>query len=471
MKKIFSAIAVSVALLSICLVAGGGLYVDGEPISAGNLTAILTMSDTVEFGHAGQDGQVLIYSEQGATDYKVSLNPNATMTSSADFYLPADEPAAQSLLSVSSGGVMSWASDSADIAAAVDDETGNGVLVFNNSPTFTDDVQLGADGASGELKVFSEQGGTDYTASLFANTAMTSDALFYLPADEPAGTYLLTMTTGGVIDYDSSTYLTAEADDIDDVCERGAATDVEANFQVGIVVGEAATTTGTIKFEGATSGETLLTAADAAGSGTLTLPITTGTIVCTGDTGTVTASMIQAAAADLGAADVEIDLGNTNGSYVTNITTDGNVTADETRAEPIIGGGSGAFAGIRAITETVTISVGDGADPVVETSGNLAPANSLLLGATSRVTQAPGGGATMIDIGVTGSGNLDSLVDGMSTVLDTTATTPADGDGTQMPLTNAADATLTVTTDADVTVSDMIIKVTVWYLVFSAQTS
>ena len=59
-------------------------------------------------GIAGTDGKITIYSEQGATDYSVSLNPNATMTSAANFYLPADEPAATYPLTVTSGGVMGY---------------------------------------------------------------------------------------------------------------------------------------------------------------------------------------------------------------------------------------------------------------------------------------------------------------------------------------------------------------------------
>jgi hypothetical protein len=60
-------------------------------------------------------------------------------------------------------------------------------------------IQSGLAGTSGQLKLYSEQGGTDYTATLNPNSAMTSGANFYLPADEPAATYLLNMTSGGVL--------------------------------------------------------------------------------------------------------------------------------------------------------------------------------------------------------------------------------------------------------------------------------
>jgi len=139
--------------------------------------------------------------------------------------------------------------------------------------------------------------------------------------------------------------------------------------------------------------------------------------------------------------------------------------------EQSIGAGKGGFCGIKSITEEVTIAVAEGATPVVLTAGNLAPANSLIFGAVARITDAPGGGATTVDIGVTGSGNLDTLVDGMSTALNTTATTAADGDGTQLPLMNAAAATLTLTTDADVTGDEMKVRVAVFYMEFTPFTS
>lgn len=126
--------------------------------------------------------------------------------------------------------------------------------------------------------------------------------------------------------------------------------------------------------------------------------------------------------------------------------------------------------GLRHISENVTIPVGSGATPVVETTGDLAPAGSLIMGITARVVTAPGGGATTLDIGITGSGNLDALVDGMSTVATTTATSPINNDGTQLPIVNDTASTLTLTTDSDVTVSDMLVRIGVFYFDFTAQT-
>lgn len=62
----------------------------------------------IYLGLAGLDGKINIYSEQGATDYLATLNPNSTMTSAANFFLPADEPASTLPMTMSSGGIMAF---------------------------------------------------------------------------------------------------------------------------------------------------------------------------------------------------------------------------------------------------------------------------------------------------------------------------------------------------------------------------
>ncbi len=59
----------------------------------------------------------------------------------------------------------------------------------------------------------------------------------------------------------------------------------------------------------------------------LTGPITSVGNATTITAGSVKANMLQASAADLGAADVTVNFGNTNGAYNTNITTDGTLAA------------------------------------------------------------------------------------------------------------------------------------------------
>jgi hypothetical protein len=137
-----------------------------------------------------------------------------------------------------------------------------------------------------------------------------------------------------------------------------------------------------------------------------------------------------------------------------------------------IGGGKGSYLGIKSITEEVTISVGTGSTGVA-TSGNLAPANSIIFGATARITQDAGSGALAVDIGVTGSGNQDELIDALDvTTLGNTGSSPAGNDGTQLPIaTGSSDTTLTLTTDFDVGTSDLKVRVVVFYCQFTAPTS
>jgi hypothetical protein len=117
------------------------------------------------------------------------------------------------------------------------------------------------------------------------------------------------------------------------------------------------------------------------------------------------------------------------------------------------------------IAEEVTVAVGEGNTPVVASSSNLAPANSIIKAVSCRVTQAPGGGATVVAVGRTNGGNTDEFIDDISTAVDTTGNSVANNDGalTHDDMWNASADTFTVTTDADVTGTDMKIRIVVWY--------
>lgn len=62
-------------------------------------------------------------------------------------------------------------------------------------------AQVGLAGTTGILKLYSEQGATDYTTSLYPNAAMISAASYYLPADEPPALSIMIMGTDGVIGF------------------------------------------------------------------------------------------------------------------------------------------------------------------------------------------------------------------------------------------------------------------------------
>lgn len=126
-------------------------------------------------------------------------------------------------------------------------------------------------------------------------------------------------------------------------------------------------------------------------------------------------------------------------------------------------GDGGTRINLNDIGEILTIPVGQGAAGVVTTK-NLAPANSTILSVVCRITQQPGGGATKLDIGRTGAGNLDEFIDGIGTALGTTGTFAANHDAITLgPILNEIDRTFTLTTDADVLVSDMKVRIIVFY--------
>lgn len=147
---------------------------------------------------------------------------------------------------------------------------------------------------------------------------------------------------------------------------------------------------------------------------------------------------------------------------------DGNVTEVKTFGNIegtgyILSGGNGSEYNLQTTTEEVTIAIGSGLDPVVVTSGNLAPANCLIKGIAFRVTQAPGGGATTLDIGITG-GDLDAYIDGASCdVLGEVGDFYTNGNVGAPIINRGAATTLTLTADADVTGTDMKIRVIVFY--------
>lgn len=143
------------------------------------------------------EGRIRLYDAQSANYADVGVSKLTTAAYTVEF----PDHAAGTVNPVFGSGLgtyLAYWSSSTDL-------TGSKNLIVDGANA---KLTLGAAGTSGQLALFSEQGATDRTATLKPNAAMTSDATFFLPADEPAGTYLMTMTSGGVMGFDSSTYLT-----------------------------------------------------------------------------------------------------------------------------------------------------------------------------------------------------------------------------------------------------------------------
>lgn len=83
-----------------------------------------------------------------------------------------------------------------------------GYLIASSTSNVTfRSLRLGYSGMSGQLELYSEQGGTDYVATLKPNALMTADSDFFLPSSNPIATYLMTMDSSGVMGFDTNQYV------------------------------------------------------------------------------------------------------------------------------------------------------------------------------------------------------------------------------------------------------------------------
>ncbi len=174
-----------------------------------------------------------------------------------------------------------------------------GDLVVSNVTTVSGgSLQLGQDGTDGLLKLYSEQGATDYIASLYANTAMTASSSFYLPAAVPAGESFLKMGTDGVIDYDTTVLGSIATQASNNVSITGGSisgiTDLAfADGGTGIsswtqyLIPYAATTTSIGQIAIGTAGQ-MLTSAGAGAAPAFSNNVTLGTVSGTIDAGAAT---------------------------------------------------------------------------------------------------------------------------------------------------------------------------------------
>jgi len=71
-------------------------------------TYLLDVDGTIRTGMDGTDGQLIIYSEQGAPDYSTTINPPAAMTADVPYYLPTAQGAARTVLRNDGAGNLSW---------------------------------------------------------------------------------------------------------------------------------------------------------------------------------------------------------------------------------------------------------------------------------------------------------------------------------------------------------------------------
>ncbi len=95
----------------------------------------LEVNGAIRTGQNGTDGQLRIYSEQGATDYEIIMQPNAAMTQDTTYTLPADDGTASQVLTTDGNGALSWTTPAGGGYTASygelyeDNDTGSGITI------------------------------------------------------------------------------------------------------------------------------------------------------------------------------------------------------------------------------------------------------------------------------------------------------------------------------------------------------
>lgn len=234
--------------------------------------------------------------------------------------------------SVAAVGTWMGTPSSANLAAAMTDETGSGLLVFNNTPTFISPLL-----------------GTPTSGNLSNCTNL------------PAGQ--LTGTIPSAVLGNSTLFVGTTAIALNRASANLALT--------GLLSGT---------FQGATSGSVQLIPAAIAGTGTvLTMPATTGTIITSGDTGTVTNTMLAGSIANAKLLNSSVTF---NGVSVA-LGASGTITATATNALTIGTGLSGtSYNGSAAVTiaNTGVLSLSGGTTgltPNTATTGAITLAGTL----------------------------------------------------------------------------------------------
>ncbi len=92
----------------------------------------LDVNGTIRSGREGTSGELILYSEQGATDYEYSIIPNSAATQNVTLTLPVNDGDPGQLLSTDGSGNLAWAS------------TG-GFTASNGLSNVSSDIQIGGE--------------------------------------------------------------------------------------------------------------------------------------------------------------------------------------------------------------------------------------------------------------------------------------------------------------------------------------
>lgn len=171
---------------------------------------------------------------------------------------------------------------SANLRSAVTDETGTGSLVFSNSPTFNDDITLGANGAAGGSIVLN--GATSGSVTLKTAAVAGSSTQFQLPDSNGTSGYVLVTDGLGNTSWAVSGGAAGTAAGLDKNIQFNDAGNMAGNAAFNfdkttatVELGVASTTSGKISLYNSTSANSVTVASgNNTAAWTLTLPADDG---------------------------------------------------------------------------------------------------------------------------------------------------------------------------------------------------
>lgn len=285
---------------------------------------------------------------------------------------------------------------SANLAAAVTDETGTGSLVFSNSPTFDDDITLGvASSTRGELILANT---TANTVRLRSSNSTAASYTLTFPAAAPVNGYYLQTDVNGVLSWaagggggggspgGSNTQI--QFNNLGAFGGDAAFTFVNGTGTATTTLGVASTTSGALKlYNSASANSVTLASGNNTAAWTLTLPPddgTSGQYLQTDGSGNTTWATISGTGDVVGPASATdnavVRFDGTTGKLVQNSA----VTIADTTGD-ITGG---KYNGLTISTTTGTLSVANGKTLAVD--------NTLTFVGTDSSTVSFGAGGTVI---------------------------------------------------------------------------
>ncbi|MBN1283393.1 MAG: hypothetical protein JXA24_06455, partial [Proteobacteria bacterium] len=175
-----------------------GTTVGATTPAAGTFLALQT-------GANGTDGQLSIFSEQGGTDYFVTLYPNAAMTMSTAYTMPPDDGDASEVLTTDGNGNLTWTGAGANYWSKTGTDlspaTSGDDLKLNTGETLT----IG--GGTAITRHLSATGTIDFgnlssnceSQTITVTGAATGDTVVATPTPVTGGIETLRMTWNGYV--------------------------------------------------------------------------------------------------------------------------------------------------------------------------------------------------------------------------------------------------------------------------------